>query len=160
VEIPVHKKSRTPKVAIDYNAFIHILEKEKGYNTRDFEGRFSSEWRSIVLKEISEQFGLDPNDDKWLNDTTSRDDNQWKAWWAYSKKSDERPYLDFWHWLLDNDFCDVQNGSYQYLSKDAFDELETDGEDDWIKQILTDIFEACEGHPAYKKDTIVFYVWW
>ncbi len=25
------------------------------------------------------------------------------------------PYLDTWHWFLDNDFGELHNGSYQYL---------------------------------------------
>jgi len=69
----------------------------------------------------------------------------------------ERPYLDFWHWLLEHDFAEMHNGSFQYLWSSSLEDPETP---EWVRTILKDIFETVKGHPACDKDGINFYVSW
>jgi hypothetical protein len=161
VDIPVYQKTEKhdPDVAIDFWPFIKELEKDKGYNTYDFAGQGSDDWHNLAFKEVTTKFGLDVNDKSWISNTKTRTPAQWDAWWAYSKKIKERPLLNFILWIEDHQFTDLVNGSYQHLNKNVFKQLKGK-QDDWVKQILIDIFEACKGHPALNKDSITFYVWW
>ena len=75
------------------------------------------------------------------------------------KNYDENvPYQDFWHWMLEGPFCELQRGGVNYLSKEILDEPEELPE--FVKIILTDIFEAVKDHPAFDCDIISFYVNW
>jgi hypothetical protein len=44
----------------------------------------------------------------------------------------ERPFLSFWHWIMER--CDIHNGCYFGL--DLADEAEDSETPDWVKQIL------------------------
>ena len=65
------------------------------------------------------------------------------------------PYQDFWHWLLDGPFTDLSKGGVNYLDKGW---LDNEGTPEFVKTILTDIFDAVKNHPAFGGDRINFYV--
>ncbi len=62
------------------------------------------------------------------------------------------PYLDFWHWLIDGPFSEINNGSYQYL--DLKYELENEDTPDWVKEILQKIYDE------FQEDEMEFWVEW
>lgn len=62
------------------------------------------------------------------------------------------PYLDFWHWLLDHDFVDMYNGSYQYLL--VKEHLEDEETPPWVKEILQKIYDE------FQEDDMEFWVAW
>jgi hypothetical protein len=49
-------------------------------------------------------------------------------------KDRDKPYLDFWHWLLDNDFSEVHNGSFNLMSLNPGSAAADPP--DWVKEIL------------------------
>jgi len=77
---------------------------------------------------------------------------QGKRYGEWLKDNPEPPYLDFWHWLLDEEFENVHNGSHVNLSvKYWLDKLD---EDDWQREILQLIYDE------FKEDDIEFWVEW
>lgn len=46
----------------------------------------------------------------------------------------EAPYLDFWHWMLD-DYMEIHNGCFSYVPLDAFTDGVPEGKE-WVAEIL------------------------
>lgn len=70
-----------------------------------------------------------------------------------AKEYDEdKSYLDFWHWLLDNDFMELHNGSIQTLFPDTHPNAP-----EWVQEILgLIVLEFLEDG----EDSIEFWVEW
>ncbi len=65
---------------------------------------------------------------------------------------EEKIYLDFWHWLLENSFSELNNGSYNYLPvKEYLEDKETPS---WVKEILQKMFDE------FQEDEMEFWVAW
>jgi len=71
------------------------------------------------------------------------------------KREVDGVYRDFWHWLLDKTWCEMHNGSYQYLPiKDILTDEEWLKAPDWVREIAQLIFNE------YGEDEMECYVWW
>lgn len=169
---------------IDFNPFIHELEKEKGYNYRDFAGRFNPEITNKILDDISIEFGITRKG--WEQSSKGRTKSEQQAFETYRSRVDVIPYLDAWHWMLENCFAELQRGGINYMSMmylknkpswydnwlanntptDAMDweyweKYNTGSETpEWVNTILQDIFEACKDHPAFDGEEITFHIDW
>lgn len=166
-------KIRKANPTIDFNDFMEELCEEKGYDYRDMTDRWSNEWRKECLEHVSALCGLDPKNDKWLNDSINRTEAEKKAWEAWQIKHDERPYQDVWHWLLKYPFNDLNRGGDNYLSIDWLNNkpawydgewLESDPRTipnpDYVERVLQDIFEACKDSEAFDGESICFHIDW
>jgi len=60
------------------------------------------------------------------------------------------PYLDFWHWVLENQ--EVHNGCFISFSRGVLEEIE----EDWVKEIYTRYLDEF----ADEKGELEMYVWW
>lgn len=69
----------------------------------------------------------------------------------------DQPYQDVWHWLLDNDFSEISNGSIRSISNDCLTDAETP---DYVKTVVKAIFDEVKDHPALDGDTVHFWVEW
>lgn len=67
--------------------------------------------------------------------------------------NEEKPYLDFWHWVCDN--YSVHNGCFITFYKDVLEDLNKDDEK-WMKEIYTHYIEEF----ADDSGELEMYVWW
>lgn len=65
-------------------------------------------------------------------------------------KLNGKPYLDFWHWVLDNH--EVHNGCEILFSKEELETIEKP----WVKEIYQRYIDEF----ADKKGELTLYVWW
>ena len=49
------------------------------------------------------------------------------------------PYLDYWHWMIDNQFYELHNGSEQYWDIKGI--LEGESTPDWVREITQLVFD-------------------
>lgn len=71
---------------------------------------------------------------------------------AHPEIDDKVPYLDFWHWLIDHDFSDMYNGSYQWIW--VTEHLENKKTPPWVKEILQKIYDE------FQEDDMQFWIEW
>jgi hypothetical protein len=66
------------------------------------------------------------------------------------KVHDDKPYLDFWHWVIDHN--EVHNGCFISFERGTLEYIT----EEWVKEIYTHYLDEF----ADEKGEIVFYVWW
>jgi hypothetical protein len=60
--------------------------------------------------------------------------------WEQENPENEAPeYLDYWHWLLNNHFCDVRNPCEEYFNMTEI--LEDEETPDWVKEITQKFYD-------------------
>lgn len=160
----------TREPVYDYHSVIEYIEKKYHIDTRDYASKFGKDghfekWLKIVGEE-KPNYPNSPNGkyqvrkgNKMVEITKEEYDSrfvviheQYKRYQEWVKDNPEPPYLDFWHWLLDYDFCDVHNGSTEVLHVKEL--LSDDSNPEWVRQILAYIY--CE----YNEDTMMMIVEW
>jgi hypothetical protein len=70
---------------------------------------------------------------------------------SYDKENNRKPYLCFWHWIIDH--YGVHNGSSFTL---YYDDIDDENTPDWVQEILKMIFDEFE--PDYAE--MEMYVSW
>lgn len=133
-------RPRTP--VLDYHQMIHFVEDKYSILVRD-----SGKQRIHQAKAKAEGDKICPDGSWFRAYPKDYTELQQKANDVYVKiMEDEPPYLDYWHWLLDNDFASGMgslNGSTQYICLEQSPE-----KPDWvnkINQLIYDEFgEYCE----------------
>lgn len=142
---------------LDYHEIISYIEKKYEIDVRDYAGKFSGKGReeSDKLKdEWLDKNGHLENKHVFNKPNGSRED------WAKDSKEmqlrielntkmqkenfdrflDKRvPYLDYWHYLLEHDFCEIHNGCDEYWG--LKDILEDEKAPDWIKEITQLVYD-------------------
>lgn len=167
MEIPLYEFP----TCIDFNDFMDALGEKYGWNYRDMAGKYTTEGREKTkalkaqwLKENGyegKEHVLDvPVGSKIDWPVGSEEMNlriEINQKFNRIEKAYEVPYQDVWHWLMDNAFYDISNGSMQYLAVDLIDE----DTPDYVQTVLNAIYETVpEDHPARKYGSINFYVHW
>jgi len=64
---------------------------------------------------------------------------QFKRYQKWELENPEIPYLDYWHWLLENDFSEISNGCERTLS--VIDIISEDYAPKWVKDITQLIYD-------------------
>lgn len=62
---------------------------------------------------------------------------------SYNKENDRKPYLCFWHWIIDRH--NIHNGSRFNL---YYDDIDDENTPTWVKEILKMIFDEFEPNYA------------
>jgi len=137
----------------DYHEVIEYIEKKYNIKTRDYANRSNHfpNWLKLV-NEPQPNYPICPSNTYKANingemvEITKENydaryaiiHDQYKRYIIWCKNNPEPPYLDFWHWLIEQDFEDIHNGSSSTLNiKYWLDEL---CEDDWQREILQLIY--------------------
>jgi hypothetical protein len=170
MKIPVHKLPDS----IDFSEFMRELNKKYGWDHRDMAGSHSKEAYAERDKLKSawmaangyagKEYVLDEpkggSKKAWPQDSEEmklRIEINSKYRESGQEEKDERPYQDFWHWLLENDFSDLHRGGINFLSFESIDEECTP---DFVKKILVAIQTEVMGHAAYDEGGVHFFVDW
>jgi hypothetical protein len=69
---------------------------------------------------------------------------------------DDKPYLDYWHWLIENHFYDVNNGCERHWDIKFI--LEGDGPD-WVKEITQLVYDEFKDN-LDKDGGVDVNIWW
>lgn len=159
--------------AIDFCPFASALGEKYGFNYRDMAGKYSKE--AGIEREEAKRIWLEKNgysDKAYVLDKPEGSQADWpgdseemrlrieinKAMASDGFNPFElRPYQDVWHWLLDNDFYDLQRGGYNTLS---FWSLEDDKTPDYVKKFLLAVREEVKDNPAFDGKSVTFYIDW
>lgn len=157
IDIPV----RPQRVEILFGPFMDNLEKLCGWNHRDMAGKYK--WQQDTRKRLSAEHNIDFT--VWSHKAPSTmTTEELKFLELYNNEMAKSPdYQDAWHWLVDNAFREVSNGSSQHLNVDYIeDDIIEDLEiPDYVVTVLRAIFDAVpEDHPARDYDGINFYISW
>ena len=64
----------------------------------------------------------------------------------FDQEINGQPYMDFWHHLLDYDFCEISNGSSAYLSNTSMKNIKFKDEINLIRKL---IFKEVSQLPFY-----------
>lgn len=133
--------------SINFTEFMDALQKEKGYDYRDFAGKFSKKNINRVVD--NKKLWMDKNGYSGLYYVIDKPEGSIDDWpkgsvemalriEINSKYQDiERaeyvsvPYQDGWHWLLDNPFSGFNRGGINYLSISYLSE-KPDWYDEWF----------------------------
>lgn len=70
---------------------------------------------------------------------------------ASLRLDDGKPYLDFWHWVVEN--YDVRNGCFITFTRER---LEEGGMEDWVREIYTRYLDEF----ADEKGELEMWCWW
>lgn len=159
------KRKGQVSVQVDFNDYMDLLEKYYGFEHRDFFQKFGKEnldYKKILglsEEEFTKAYNLSPYEDIVATKISILD--------SFYNESQGMPYVDFWHYLMDNDFMEVSNGSVQTMWIDSEAE---DEEDDGIviPAIVFDkmremIFKEISQYSYYenqKPSEIEFYISW
>lgn len=172
LEEVVTEKKRKGEVSIqvEFNDYIHLLEKHYGINYRDFFGKFGKE--SVDYAKL---LGMTKSEyDKYCRTKPSEDVNAAKVCVITGKYQEVNgmPYVDYWHHLLDSDFAEISNGSVttmwnepEYEEENAED-FESDGvvvSKELFLNLRKMIFKEIAQYPYYKgeiPEEIEFHIWW
>lgn len=165
----------TMEPMIDLFEITDALKEEQGMDYRDMAGKYSAKARderdALREKWLSdngyEGFGYVLNNPEgsnidWAKDsvemtlrieinTKMREDK------FYEMLDDLYPYQDVWHYLLDNDFCELHRGGANTL---YLGECKSDP--DYIARFRKAALELVKGHPAFDEDEewVVCYIDW
>lgn len=139
----------------NYNEIINYIEKKYNINTREYgrdpnESHFEKYQRITGDKAIvSPIYHKDHyqiyRDRKYITSTKEKYDedfkfiyDQYKRYQEWCKKNPEPPYLDYWHWLLENSFYSPQNGTKETI---YVKEILDNDNPEWVKQITQMIYD-------------------
>ncbi len=94
----------------------------------------------------------------YLQDKYGYDERDYAGKYAKKKgietpEGEPTPYLDFWHWVVDN--YDIHNGCYITFSSDRLEEI-CEEKNGWIKEIYKRYIDEF----ADKNGELLMYVWW
>lgn len=174
MDIPMHVVPR--KEAIDFMAFMRLLEAKYGWDYRDMAGSHSP--TLVAEKDAAKLEWLKTTEWAEYADIYTDDNlivNKGHPWYKYYVAIEQawfvtpiynsfnRPYQDVWHWLLDSDFCDLNRGGINsiWLGDDRFnDPDEKDDMPDYVETVLRAIKEEVKDHPAFDGESVQFYVDW
>lgn len=165
------------KPAVNFTELMDAVEKKHGFDIRDMGGKYSAETRKKdeeyqdAWLEQNGYFGKayvlntpEGSNKDWDKDSPEMAlrieiNKKMTATGYYKAKPSELiPYQDVWHWLLDRDFCELSNGSYNWL--DLSDERLANEDDkipDYVLKFLKAAREEVEGHEAF--DGYELHVW-
>lgn len=161
------KKEYRVNPTYDYHEVIDYIEEKYNINTRDYANRHKHflNWLKLMNEEPP-NYPICPGSKYQVNingemvDITKEDydarykviHEQYARFNEWCKSNPEPLYLDFWHWLIENDFEDIHNGSHTTLNiRYWLDKLD---EDDWQREILQLICSE------FKEDDMEFWVEW
>lgn len=156
---------------IDFNAFTDAIEAKHGWDYRDMAGRYSEATKakeSAFHAQWMKDNGYEGKEHvldypKGSRKDWPQDSEEMALRIEISKKFEpirkahELPYQDVWHWLLDNAFCELNNGSIVHLDVKDYNKHT---EDYVVKFLNTVDAEVPADHPARDGSTISFYVYW
>lgn len=152
-------------IQVDFNEYIHLIEKYYDFDYRDFFQKFKQEkldYKSILglsKEEFDKHYAMSPIQSFVATKIA-----------ILSDKYDEvngMPYVDFWHHLLDHDFAEVVNGAVMYLFSD-YEVEEFNVEEIQVPGILFQkfrkvLFKEIAQLPFYKgkePEEIEFHICW
>lgn len=155
VELLTEKKRKgVISVQVDFVEFMDLLEKYYEFQHRDFFSRFG-----VQQVDFAKMLGLTNNEYKKLcTMKVSKDLNAAKicVLTKMYENINGMPYVDFWHYLLDRDFCGISNGTvtnmYNYEEEDNKD-FEKDGimiSGNLFKNMRKMIFKEIAQCPQYQ----------
>ncbi|MBI1968775.1 hypothetical protein HYS49_02595 [Candidatus Woesearchaeota archaeon] len=129
-------KQRTP--VMDYLEMIRFVEEKYGITVRDYAGRFA-----VFPKQV-EQYNPTAPPELRVDGNTRYDSEAYQRFerWREENKlptPDTIPYLDYWHWLLNNHFFEVHNGEVVYWHVQEI--LDTEDAPVWVKEITQRIHD-------------------
>lgn len=158
--------------SIDFCEFMRDLDKKYNFKHRDMSNAFgpeSAEERKIKIEKWLEKNGYDglgyvldlPQDSS--SDWPEGSEEMRLRIEINTKLRDvddlDRPYEDFWHWLLDNDFSEIHNGSFVQL--ELHDERLKDPDiPEYVKKVMKAIHTEVKDSDAYDEEFVNFYVIW
>ena len=129
----MNKPEKETISAYDYNELIDFIEKKHNIDTRDYARGFSS---SVdIIKKYNEMMGR-----TIITNSTQFSTDEYRAFkqWREEQGWKEKPYLDFWHWFLEQHgtlIAQVQTlGKIPSLKLLDFHEHRIP---DWVREILT-----------------------
>jgi hypothetical protein len=158
--------------AIDYNRLIDHIEKKYDVNTRDFAGRHSKKnekERKRMLENWLKENGYEGkhyvldlpenSSSDWPDDSEEmklRIEINTKRCSSANGYTDIPPYLDFWHWLLE------EYEFHRGINSLCLIPEEDDNYPDWVKQILSMIYPEVKDNPAFDEvdGLLTLYVDW
>ena len=152
MDIPV----RPYRVEILFNEFMENLEKVHGWDYRDMAGKYK--WMLETRERLCAEHNIDYA--VWgYKAPADMDDKELEFQGIYLAEMKNTPeYQDVWHWLIDNAFHEVRNGSSECLSLELIDYPVVP---DYVEKVFRAIFDAVpEDHPARSGDDINFYICW
>lgn len=142
----------------EYDDVINYIEGKYGIKVRDYAGKYGNkgkeshfdEYQKLMKDPMPFGNGKYPDcpgttyrvykDGKLVEGTKDEYDAQFKLIHAqyaryqeWCKTNPEPPYLDYWHWLLDEHFYDMQNGCERQINVKEI--LEDDKSPSWVKEI-------------------------
>lgn len=151
----------------DYNEVVEFIEDKYNIKTRDYSASSNHfpNWLKL-MNEKAPVYPISPNyvyqvmiDGEMVKITKEEYDarfdeihKQFARYMEWCKANPEPPYHDFWHWLTDNDFQDINNGCKATLCVKYW--LENLEEDDWKRKILQLIYDE------FHEDEMEFWIEW
>jgi hypothetical protein len=154
MKIPMY----TADPAVDFMPFMNALEEEHSFSYHDCAGKYK--WIHNRQNELCKEWDIDYS--VWgkikPSEMTGKDKEFYEVYQEeVHDETKQPPYQDFWHWLLDNDFCELHRGGFNYLSFWSIDDDETP---EWVKRVLELIKDAVKDNPAYDGESLNCYVDW
>jgi hypothetical protein len=123
---------------LDYHEMVRYVEEKYDIKVRDYLKRFDTN-----RKQIEEYNETVPKEKKVTGNTqyttqVYKDFVKWRNEKGYPDHETIK-YLDYWHWLLDNCFCDIDNGSSAYWNMGEI--LNDDDSPKWVREITQLFFD-------------------
>lgn len=159
------KKNGVISIEFDYHDFQGLIEK---YYNIVFRGFFQKEIYDLEKKLYKKYLGVNSKEIKKLsNMELSQSVKATKLCMISDIVYQKKMYIDFWHYLLDNDFEELSNGSTNYLGREH---IEVNLEEDHAKiknrvfSLMRAVyFKEAKQLPYYKKNALEeldFYISW
>jgi len=164
-------KEYTYPKALDFHPFVDELEKKYGFYFRDMAGKYSK--GSLDKQKTHKQQWMEDNGFGGKEYVLDKPEGQQEDWskdspeialrieinTKYRRQDDLIPYQDVWHWLLDNDFCELRRGGLNYLN--LLDNIEEESTPEFVKTFLRAVLEEVKDHPEYYDgESVSFHVDW
>jgi hypothetical protein len=126
------KPKKKTRSYYDYDEIIDYIEKKYKIDVRDYAN--SVKHNIELTKKFVNETGIKVNGDTKF---TSPEYLKFLDWVKTNKFEVDKPYLDFWHWLIDHFFNGAGTGSVEYLpvNKDVVKESYPDAPD-WVLEIF------------------------
>lgn len=158
---------------LDYNDVIDYIEEKYNIDTRDYAGKFNGKGKKKI-KELEDNW-LEVNGYGQYKHVLNKPKGSKKDWEEGSEeirirveintriRDEEKdweeivPYLDYWHWMLDNNFDNVSNGCNQYWGVMGILESETTPK--WVKEITQLVYDEFKEY-LDEDGGFEVYIWW
>lgn len=157
------KKRGIVSLQFDYHAFIDLIEKYYQIQTRGF---FDSLEEEVKHGLYHRYVTTDPKELKLiLKSKVSDNYKAGKVSIIHEYLNEAVPYVDFWHDLLDKDFCEISNGSIASIYRHEDDAIEYSKmtlEEQVCSLIREIIFKEASTLPFYTEqpEDIEFEIYW